>query len=141
MFFLCLDVMTRNPDSQTICIGDKAVMNCGYSETSGDVYLFTPLAYINQTYYGPVPFSWPIPGLPLSWPIPGLLNDSNAMRIIVGPVGEQFVGMTKFQCYYSLIPPLRSVTAVLTVLGECKFKPRGPSLLEILLMTIGNLEI
>ena len=114
-------------------------MNCGYSETSGGVYLFTPLAYINQTHYGPVPISQPIPGLPLQFIIPA--NDSNAIRIIVGPVGEQFVGMTKFQCRYSLIPPLRSVTAILTVLGECKFKPRDPSLLEILLMTIGNLEI
>ena len=138
MFFLCLDVMTRNPDNQTICVGDKAVMNCGYSVTSGDVYIFTPLADINQTWHAPVPFSQPIAGLPLQFIVP---NDSNAIRIIVGPVGEQFIGMTTFQCYYSIIPPLRSMTAVLTVLGEYKFKPRGPLLLKILSMTIGNLEI
>ena len=139
MFFLCLDVMTRNPDSQTICIGDKAVMNCGYSVTSGDVYIFTPLADINNTLHAPAPeFSPPIAGLPLEFIV---ANDSNDIRIIVGPVGEQFVGMTTFQCYYSIIPTLRSMTAVLTVLGECKFKPRGPLLLKILSMTIGNLEI
>ena len=67
MLFLCLDVMTRNPDNQTICVGDKVVMNCGYSLTSGDVFILIAISCINGTCYGPPELTPPIPGLHLQY--------------------------------------------------------------------------
>lgn len=91
-------------------------MNCGYytTFTRQTGFVIVPLARINQISYDSR--SQPIAGLPLQFITPA--NDTNASRIIVGPVGEQFVGMTNFSCNFLIIvPPLESVTAVLTVLG------------------------
>ena len=51
-----LVVITRNLDNQTICIGGTAVMNCGYDSTITRQfgYVIMPLAYINETLYGPL---------------------------------------------------------------------------------------
>ena len=106
-----LVVVTRNPDNQTICVGDTAVMNCGYYSDFG--YAILPLALINKTIYDPL--RPPTAGLPLQFiPSP---NDTNASRIIIGPVGEQFVGMTNFSCKFAIRSPPLVPTVVLTVLG------------------------
>ena len=110
-----LVVVTRNPDNQTIGVGGTAVMNCGYDSSITRQlpgYVIEPLAYINETLYGP--FHPSIPGLPLQFIAP--VNDTNASRIIIGPVGKQFVGRTNFSCKFTVIsPPVPTV--VLTVLG------------------------
>ena len=109
-----LVVVTRNPDNQTISVGGTAVMNCGYDSeiTRQTDWVIVPLAYINETLYGPL--HPPIAGLPLQFITQS--NDTNASRIIIGPVGKQFVGRTKFSCKFSVgSPPVP--TAVLTVLG------------------------
>ena len=117
MLLLSLVVVTRNPDNQTICVNDTAVMNCGYYSTTGHVTI--PLANINNTLH----ISWikispPIAGLPLQFIV--TRNDTNASRIIIGPVGEQFVGSrTNFSCVFNVRPSYPSTpTVVLTVLGE-----------------------
>ena len=109
MVFLCLVVITNNPDSQTICVGDTAVMNCGYTFTTPII----PIAVINGKSY--IPYSQPIAGLPLQFILPA--NDTNAIRIIIGPVGEQFIGMTNFSCRFAIRSPPLVPTVVLTVLG------------------------
>ena len=112
---ICLVVITRNPENQTICVGDTAVMNCGYYSIFLSGHVLIPLAYINGTLYGTYPgVNFPA-GLPLQYI--ALANDTNANRIIVGPVSEQAIGMINFECYYTLIPPIFSTTAVLTVEG------------------------
>ena len=91
-------------------------MNCGYYSTftKQTGFVIVPLACINKISYGSS--SRPIAGLPLQFITP--VNDTNASRIIIGPVGEQFVGMTNFSCNFLIAPPLESVTVVLTVLGK-----------------------
>ena len=87
-------------------------MNCGYENTSGITVV--PVARINGTSY---PFnSRPIAGLSLQFITPA--NDTNASKITVGPVGEQFIGMTNFSCFFLILPPMESVTVILTVLGQ-----------------------
>ena len=87
------------------------MMNCGYTlEVS-----IIPIAHINESYYAPWPYSQPIPGLPIQFIVSA--NDTNASRIILGPVGKQFIGMTKFSCYFCVSPHPVIPTAVLTVLG------------------------
>ena len=110
MFFLGLVTITTNPDNQIICVGDTAVMNCGYS---GGGITLVPLARINGTSH--VFNNPPTAGLPLQFITPQ--NDTNATRIIVGPVGEQFVGTANFLCSFSLAPPVDSMIATLTVVG------------------------
>ena len=88
-------------------------MNCGYDSTftRQTGYVLVPLAFINESLYAPI--SRPIAGLPLQFIAPA--NDTNASRIIIGPVGKQFIGMTIFSCRFlirSSVP-----TVVLTVLG------------------------
>ena len=110
MVFLGLVTITTNPDDQMICIGGTAVMNCGYN--SGGIVL-VPLARINGTSHASN--NPPIAGLPLRFITPA--NDTNASRIIVGPVGEQFIGTANFLCTFSLSPPVDSMIATLTVVG------------------------
>ena len=90
-------------------------MNCGYYSilTKQIDFIIVPSARINKKSYGLS--SQPIAGLPLQFIVPA--NDTNASRIIVGPVGEQFVGMTNFECDFPTKPLLLSTTVVLTVLG------------------------
>ena len=84
-------------------------MMCGYD--SGVVII--PLASINGTSHS---FNNPpIAGLPLQFITPN--NDTNATRIIIGPVSEQFIGLANFSCGFVLSPPVKSMTATLTVLG------------------------
>ena len=112
MHVLCLVVITSNPEDQTLCVGDIAVMDCGYDSSDFNVVII-PLARINGTSHS---FNNPpIAGLPLQFITP--TNDTNATRIIVGPVSRQFIGMANFLCAYLLSPPVESMTATLTVLG------------------------
>ena len=110
MFLLCLVIITANPDDQMICVGGTAVMNCGFDNGVA----LTPLARINGTSHASD--NPPIAGLPLQFITP---NDTNATRIVVGPVGEQFIGTANFSCSFSLRPPVISMTATLTVVGKC----------------------
>ena len=74
-----------------------------------------PLAGINDNIYHIL--TPPIPGLPLQF-ILIAANDTNASRIIIGPVGEQFIGMTNFTCQFlQFSPSVESTTVVLTVIG------------------------
>ena len=90
-------------------------MNCGYdsSITRQFGYIIWPLAYINETLHGPL--NRPIAGLPLQFITHS--NDTNASRIIIGPVGKQFVGRTNFSCRFSVTLAPLVPTVVLTVLG------------------------
>ena len=109
---LCLVIITTNPNDQMICVGGTAVMNYGY-DNGGSGIILIPLTRINGTSHAlddP-----PISGLPLQLITP---NDTNATRIVVGPVGEQFVGTASFSCFFSLSPPVNSMTATLTVVGK-----------------------
>ena len=56
-----------------------------------------------------------ISGLPLQYISPS--NDTNATRIIVGPVGQQVIGNTTFFCEFTSTPQINSTIATLTVLG------------------------
>ena len=109
---LCLVIITTNPNDQMICVGGTAVMNCGFDSGGGIVVV--PLAHINGTSHASN--NPPIPGLPLQFITP--INDTNATKIVVGPVGEQFVGTANFNCSFSVIPPVDSMTATLTVVGK-----------------------
>ena len=110
--FLCLVVITSNPDNQAICVGDTAVMNCGF-DNGGSGIVLVPLAIINGTTH--IFNNQPVAGLSLDFIFPA--NDTNASRIVIGPVGEQFIGMANFLCTFSLTPPVNTMTATLTVLG------------------------
>ena len=84
-------------------------MTCGYNSN----FVLIPLARINGTSHS---FNNPpIAGLPLQFITPN--NDTNATRIIIGPVGEQFIGLANFSCSFVLSPPVESMTAALTVVG------------------------
>ena len=112
MFLLGLVVITSNPDNQTICVGDTAVMNCGF-DNGGSGIVLVPLAIINGTIHALN--SQPVAGLSLDFISPA--NDTNASRIVVGPIGEQFIGTANFFCAFSLSPQVDTMTATLTVLG------------------------
>ena len=110
MFLLCLVIITTNPDDQMICVGSTAVMNCGFDNG----IVLEPLAHINGTSHASD--NPPIAGLPLQFITPA--NDTNATRIVVGPVSEQFIGTANFSCSFSLSPRVNSMTATLTVVGK-----------------------
>ena len=86
---LCLVIITRHPDNQTICVTDTVVMNCGFhliftKQIIG--YPITPDARINgKSYNRSSQLMQPMCGLPLQFVAPA--NDTNSSRIIVGPVG------------------------------------------------------
>ena len=95
-------------------------MNCGFyliftKQIIG--YTITPDARINGKSYGrSSQLLQPMCGLPLQFVAPA--NDTNSSRIIIGPVGKQFVGMMNFECAFITVPPPSfSRTVVLTVLG------------------------
>ena len=57
-----------------------------------------------------------MPGLPTEFIIP--LNDTDGIRIDIGPVGEEFVGMTTIGCRFEpLAGTVDSTTAILTIVG------------------------
>ena len=102
--------ITRNPENATICIGDTTLFYCGYSAP----ILLSPNLNINGTDHT---LTGVVPNLPTNLIQP--LNDTNATRIEIGPVGTEAIGMTTMFCRLPSIPSVDTVTVTLTVLGKC----------------------
>ena len=102
-------VYINDPENQTICIGDTAVMDCGYKSSSGVVPLL--LAVINGTALAANNSDVP-PFIIKSNP-----NETNASQVIIGPVEKQFAGIITFSCQLALNPPINGLTATLNVVG------------------------
>ena len=103
--------ITNNPENQTVCVGGKAVVNCGY--TGGSLGLL-PALVVNQTINLR---DFPdIPGLPSEFIVSS--NDTATNRIIIGPVGERYIGMANISCLYQgFSESVHATPAVLTVIG------------------------
>ena len=101
-------VFINDLQNQTICIGGTATMDCGY-RSSGSPSLIN--AVINGTI-----LASSIPGYPplmfVSNP-----NETDAAKVIIGPVEKRFVGITTFSCRIAANPPVDSINATLTVVG------------------------
>ena len=86
------------------------MVNCGYTS----IPALVPTLLLNQTAH--LRSSQDMPGLPTEFVIP--LNDTNGIRIDIGPVGEEFIGMTTIGCRFeSLTGTVYSTTAILTIVG------------------------
>ena len=100
----------NDPESQTICIGDTAVMDCGYRSSSGVVPSL--VAIIDGTPLVANASNVP-PFIIVSSP-----NETNASQVIIGPIEKQFAGIITFLCRLALNPPVDSLIATLTVVGQ-----------------------
>ena len=113
MFLLDSMSFTSNPVDQTVCVGDTAVVNCGVNNTSTP-----PALFINESSFGA--FSPMNPELPVEFVI---TNDTSNLRMIVGPISEQFVGTADVYCQLFILngPIINTATAAVTVLGRHVF--------------------
>ena len=103
--------ITHNPENQTICVGMKAMVNCGYT---GGFPGALPVLLVNTT--SNLRDSPDIPGLPSEFITS--LNDTTTNMIIIGPIGEQFIGMTNISCFYQVHSgSVFATPAVLAVIG------------------------
>ena len=113
MFLLDSIYFTSNPVNRTVCAGNTVVVNCGVNNT---LSLPPPALFINQsslTVFSPMNLE-----LPVQFVTPD--NTSN-LRMIVGPISEQFVGTTHVFCQLYILnePLINTTTAAVTVLGKC----------------------
>ena len=106
-------VFINDPENQTICIGDTAVMDCGYESSSGVAIVPALIAFINGKELVANASDFP-PFIIVSSPSP---NETHASQIIIGPVKKQFAGIITFSCRLALIPRVNGLTATLTVVG------------------------
>ena len=103
--------ITSNPDNQTICVGEEAVMHCGYTST-----VVAPVDLVFNHTITITRHSQHLPGLPTQFI--QSLNDTTATRIIIGPVGKEAIGVTTFACFFDFLSVIiNTTTAVLTIMG------------------------
>ena len=103
-------VYINDPKNQTICIGDTAVMDCGYESSSGIVPQLN--AVINGTALVANNSDFP------PFIIVSNRNETTAFQVIIGPVEKQFAGIITFSCRLALIPSVDGITATLNVVGQ-----------------------
>ena len=118
-FIVFADInFTNNPDSSVICKNDVVDLDCGYFVTMATL-VFIPSWIINgSTFTRPMIDTNGTP-FPLQWLVDSD-NNTNTTGLRVGPVGDQFIGNTTFQCGFTSVGVL-GPEVILAVIGESPF--------------------